>query len=189
MTKDRILYYVKKLATPVAVILLGLILLCSPDSAAVLIGKVVGWVLILRAIAMGVSLILEQSTDTFHNISHGALAVLFAVFGGRLCSNPWYLAEGMGMILGVMIASWGGRNLMEEIQTWGFRLSPGVVLDMITVGLGLILIFAPMTTSRIVFAGIGIALIAIGAGILIQRLKGHDRLDGDNPNIIDVEKL
>lgn len=189
MKKDRILYYVKKLAIPVAVILLGLILLCSPDTASALIGKVVGWVLILRAITMGVSLILEQSPDTFHNFSHGALAVLFAIFGGNLCNDPWWLAEGMGMTLGIMIACWGGRNLMEEVQTWGFRLSPGVVLDIVTIGLGLILIFVPITASRIVFAAIGVVLIVIGVGILIDRLRSSNRLDAGDDGIIDVEKL
>lgn len=189
MKKDRILYYVKKLATPVLVILLGLILLCNPDSASALIGKMVGWVLILRAITLGVSLILERSPDTFHNVTQGALAVLLAIFGGTLSDNPWWLMESLGLVLGILIACWGGRNLMEEVRAWGFRLAPGVVMDMATIGLGLILIFVPITASRIVFAVIGIVLMVIGVGILIDRLKGHPRLDGEDPNIIDVDKL
>ena len=54
MKNNRFLDLVYQLASPVAVTLLGLLLIVNPDSASVLIARVVGWVLTVIGIGFGV---------------------------------------------------------------------------------------------------------------------------------------
>ena len=47
MKKDKFLQMARLLLTPLVMVLLGLLLLLRPDSASALVGRVIGWILVV----------------------------------------------------------------------------------------------------------------------------------------------
>ena len=61
--KDTILSVLRLIATPVLLMVLGLILLIHPDSASALVAQILGWVLVIAGVVFAVSAVftLERS--------------------------------------------------------------------------------------------------------------------------------
>ena len=173
MKKNSFMDLLVPLASPVAVILLGLLLVVNPDSASILSARIVGWVLTIVGIGFGVAAIVDRNRV----IRKGTFAVLFACVGGTLTANPLLLASFIGRIIGLLIAARGIRDL-----TMGYSR----ILALITTAVGAVLVVLPMTTSRLVFSLCGLVVLFIGIGMLLDRLKQRKRLSGGNSNIIDA---
>lgn len=176
MKKRDILDLIYQLASPVALILLGGILLLSPDTASALISRLLGWVLTLVGIGVGISAVLDRRGA----IGKGITALGFVCVGGWLTANPLLLAAGIGRILGILLALRGLRDLSLD-RSRGY----GSPLSLITTIAGVILVLLPMTTSRLVFGLCGAVILGIGIAQLIQRLR-RNRLDKGDSNIIDA---
>lgn len=177
MKKQDRLFLVYHLASPVALMVLGLILLFSPDTASALIARVLGWGITLAGIGLGIYTIVQR-----REVGKGIVSVLCVCVGGFLVANPLFLAAGIGRVLGVLVAARGLRDLFLA-----YKEGYGIPLPLITTVAGLVLILLPMTTSRLVFRICGAGIVAIGAAMLWDRLKHHPRLpEGDDPNIIDA---
>ena len=88
MNKESIFSLIRELFAPVALILLGALLLFNPDSASALISKVLGYGLIAVAIGFGIAAISSPSGRTGKSVT----AVILAVVGGWLTNNPLALA-------------------------------------------------------------------------------------------------
>ena len=56
----------------------------------------------------------------------------------------------------------------------------------LTAVLGLMLILLPMTASRVVFSLCGVAILAVGGGMLAERIWEKRNWEDDDPNIIDA---
>ena len=171
MKKNSFVDLFRQLASPVAVILLGLLLVVNPDSASVLIARIVGWILTIVGIGFGVAAIVDRNRA----IRKGITAVFFACLGGSLSANPLVLAAFIGRIIGLLIAARGIRDL-----TMGYSR----ILALITTAVGAVLVVLPMTTSRLVFSLCGLVVLFIGIGMLMDRLKHNKYLD--DGNIIDA---
>ena len=166
-----------RLASPIAVTLLGLLLVVNPDSASVLIARIVGWVLTVIGIGFGISAIIDRE----HAVRKGITAVLFACAGGTLAARPLLLAAWIGRIIGLLIAFRGIRDLMISGR-YGYSR----YLALITTVVGAILVVLPLTTSRLVFRLCGLVVLFIGIGMLADRLKQRKRISGGDSNIIDA---
>ena len=167
-----------QLASPVAVILLGLVLILCPDTATALISRILGWILTLIGIGVGSFAIIDRE----HAIRKGITAVAFACVGGWLTANPLVLAAWIGRMLGLFIAFRGIRDLMLCASRGYSRL-----LALITAAVGVILILLPLTTSRLVFSICGVVVLGLGIGMLVDRLKQMRYLPGGkDSNIIDA---
>lgn len=178
MKKRKILSFLYQIASPAAMILLGLVLMVSPDAASVLVARLVGWVLTLAGICIGIFAIVDRRGA----VGKGIASVLCVCFGGFLTANPLILAAGIGRFLGILVAARGLRDLFLA-KTRGY----GSVLPLVTTAVGLVLIVLPMTTSRLVFAILGAVIAGIGAAMLLRRLKQRRYLEeGNDPNIIDA---
>lgn len=177
MKKNSVLNILYQLASPVAVILLGLLLTVSPDSASILIARILGWGLSLVAIGFGIAALLDPD----HRIRKGMTSVLFACAGGTLAAKPLLLAAFIGRIIGLLIAVRGIRDLLLH-SNYGYSR----ILALITTVVGAILVVLPMTTSRLVFSLCGLVVLFIGVGMLVDRLKQRKRLSGGDSNIIDA---
>lgn len=178
MKKRDILSLVCQLSYPAGLMVLGLILLISPDTASALIARVVGWLLTLAGIGTGIAAIVDRRGV----IGKGFAAVGFVCVGGWLLANPLILAASLGRFLGILLLLRGLRDLKLRCQQGRSNL-----LAVITTVAGVILIVLPMTTSRLVFRLCGTAILAIGTAMLLDRLKDRRYLeDGGDPNIIDA---
>ena len=178
MKKRDILPLLYQIASPAAMILLGLVLMISPDTASALLARLLGWGLTLVGICIGIFALVNRRGA----VGKGIAAVLCVCTGGFLTANPLVLAAGLGRILGILVAARGLRDLFLA-KSRGY----GGLLPLITALVGLVLVVLPMTTSRLVFALLGAILAGLGAAMLFDRLKNRRYLEGGNdPNIIDA---
>ena len=177
MKNNRFVNLLYQLASPIAVTLLGLLLVINPDSASVLIARILGWGLTIVGIGFGIAAIIDRD----HAVRKGITAVFFACVGGTLSANPLLLAAWIGRLIGALIAVRGIRDLLLH-SSYGYSR----VLALITTAVGALLVVLPMTTSRLVFSACGLVVLFIGIGMLADRLKNQKYLNKGDDNIIDA---
>ncbi len=180
---------INMLAMPVLTVVLGLILLLSPDSASALVGQVLAWVTILAAVALGAGSIFGSASQ---RSGRTVAAVVCGAVGVWMLINPLFLASIIGRVLGLYLLLRGLQDGRAHFRLSDGKpvFSPGLVLAAITTVIGLVLILVPLATSRVLFSVIGIVMICVGVAEGIDRIRGRNLLaEGSDPNIIDVEKL
>ena len=177
MKKYDILSVLYQLASPLALILLGLILLVSPDTAAVLISRLIGWGFFVVGIGFGIAALVSRGGDVGKIIAAAACIGL----GSFLTAHPPWLARWIGRVLGIVLMLRGGRDFFQS------RLREGKFLSLVCAVLGVVLTVLPMTVSRWVFSLCGLVMVAVGVVMVLERLKERKYLEGgDDPNIIDA---
>lgn len=179
MKKHDILSAIQLLLAPVLVILLGLLLLINPDSASVLLSKLVGSLLILVAAVLGIAALFSEQRKVLKLV----LAALVLNCGILLIRNPLLLASFAGRVVGILLLV-DGLGDMITAHRRGVRF----LMPLLVAILGGVLVLMPMTASRLVFGLCGLAVTVIGIFMLLDRLR-HPRLPGgenDDPNIIDA---
>lgn len=164
------------LASPVAMILAGLVLTFCPDMASAVVARLLGWAITLVGIGFGIAALVNRRRA----ISLGVTAVGLACIGGFLTANPLVLAAFLGRIIGVLIAL---RGIREAFLCRSLGHSP--LLAGITLGAGAVLTVLPMTASRLVFTLCGVAILVAGVWMLLQKIRDR-RLPPGRPDIIDV---
>lgn len=177
MKKNKILSLVYQFASPVALIVLGAVLLLFPDSASVLVAQVLGWAMVIAGIVFAVSAVASPGGTAGKVIC----AVVCLAVGSWLVKNPLVLAKGVGRLVGILLAIRGLQDLFQSVSTQGKLLSA------ITAAIGVILILLPMTTSRVVFSVCGLVVLLIGAAMFVDRVRKRRLMDPkDGPDIIDA---
>ena len=178
MKKQDIFSLVQLLLVPVLLILLGLILVVNPDSASALISRLLGYALVLGAVCTGLTAVLVKSG----RISRGIAAVTLAIVGGWLIAHPLWLAAWISRFLGIIIA----LNVLPDLW-YAVKQKRNCLFHVLAAAVGVGLILLPMTASRLVFTLCGIAVLAIGGIMFIDRIRGRRWLtERDDPNIIDA---
>jgi len=178
MKKQDILALFQLLLVPVLLIILGLILVVNPDAASATISRILGYCLIACAIGTGVAAIFSQTGK----IGKGIVSVVLAIVGGWLVANPLWLAAWISRFLGVLIVI----NVLPDLY-YAVKQKRSFLFHALAAVIGVILILLPMTASRLVFTLCGIAVLAIGGIMFVDRIRGRRWLhEGDDPNIIDA---
>lgn len=176
MKKHQISALISRFATPVALIVLGLVLLLCPDTASVLIAKVSGWCLILAGMIVAVAMVVDRSWSVTK-----ILTILVLVGLGRwFFSHPLAWAAWGGRIIGVLLLLRGIRDFTQS------AFAQGRVLSVVTAVMGVVLLLLPMTASRMVFSLCGFVILAVGGGMLFERIWEGRNGEDDDPNIIDA---
>lgn len=170
MRKETLLRLLNRFGMSATLILLGLILLVAPDSAAVIIAYLMGGLLTFGGIVFGIGALLDRS------ISKGFWTLVCLSIGGTLMGNPLLLARNVGRFLVVLLAMEGGTCLRKGNSLWGAVLLVTAV----------VLCFAPMLLSRLLFSMMGLVVLLIGTGMLVTRLKNQKKISGGDNNIIDA---
>lgn len=150
------------LLTPVLMILLGVCLLLRPDSASAFVGKVLGWALIAVGAAYGVFAVRIRDFIVFRAIP----ALVCIGVGIWLLGSPLVLASVLGRIAGILIALQGIQDILHAIE-WKCSMTWAIVATAV----GALLIFVPMTASRLVMGVCGVVLIAMGGLVAYGRIK------------------
>ena len=178
MHKCNFLYHVKRFAAPVSLLLLGLILTFSPDSATTLLVQILGWLLIAGAAAFAVTAVAVPGGTVSKVIG----AVICGVSGLWMVSNPLSLAAWLGRIIGFLLLIQGVQNIIYQKT-----LRNTIFLPVLTAVVGAVLVVLPMTTSRLVFTIAGIVVLIIGTLMLVDRIRHPSALqEPEDPNIIDA---
>lgn len=176
MKKHELFELLYQLAAPVALMLVGLVLIFAPDTASVLISRLLGWCLTLAGIFVGIWAIFSSN-----KVGKGITAVGLVCIGGFLSANPLVLAAFIGRIIGVLIALRGLRELFLS-RSYGHSQVPALILTVV----GIVLILLPLTTSRVVFSLCGIVVLVLGIVMLLDRLKDVRKLPKGKDDIIDA---
>lgn len=172
-------YFLNKLLGPVLLILMGLILTFSPDSASALIANILGWVLVIAAIGSGIAAIVSPRG----RVGKVICAIVFAIGGGWLRSHPLMLAATIGRFCGMFLWISSIQTIRENRKT-GRR----AMLPWITAVVGLLLfLFIPLSISRLAFTLCGLVALIAGIVMLLDNLRPGKRLEEpEDPNIIDA---
>lgn len=178
MKKQRLFSLVQLFLAPILVILLGVLLVMNPDSASVLISRVLGWVLTGIGIIAGIIALFSDRNRVGKLIG----AAGFLLIGSILCARPLLLAAVSGRIIGLLLLADGLADLFNA-----YRRGIRGLMPLIVAILGGILLLMPMTASRLVFRLCGLVVLVIGCAMLFDRIR-HPRLHRgkDDPNIIDA---
>ena len=151
--KDTILSVIRLIATPVLLMVLGLILLIHPDSASALVAQILGWVLLIAGVVFAVSAIAGH----FDTLGKVLSAVCCFAVGAWLLRNPLMLAAGLGRLAGILLVVRGIQDILNAS-----RYHYGILPAVITTVLGAVLIALPMTTSRVVISLCGLLVLIVG---------------------------
>lgn len=177
MKKEKVLSLIRELWAPVALMMLGAVLLFNPDSASALIAKLLGGLLIAVGIGFGISAVASENG----RVGKGVAAVILAVVGGWLTKNPLALAAWIGRFVGVLLVIDGAQDI-ARLHRQGQRF----LLPLIVTAVGVVLILLPMTTTRLVFSLCGVVVLIIGIVMLLERLRDSKRLHSGDSDIIDA---
>lgn len=178
MKKKKIMNMVSLLAVPALLILLSLVLIFDPDAASALISKVLGWVLV----GVGGVLAVYAGTSEYGKLRKAIPAAALLVCGIWLLKSPLSLAAAFGRIAGILLIIRGVQALSDGIE-WKF----GMPTELVMIAAGAVLVFVPMTTSRVLMMLIGIVILALSVWELLLRLGIYKPLkQPDESNIIDA---
>ena len=175
MKKNDIFPLVQLYLAPVLVILLGAALLINPDSASVLISRLLGGVLTIVGIVFGIGFFSGRRTSKL------ITALGFLAAGSILSRNPLLLASFAGRIIGLILLV-NGIGVFLNARRQGIR---GLMPLVVTV-LGAVLTLMPMTASRLVFALCGLVVAIVGIMMLLERIRRSRLPGGKDRNIIDA---
>lgn len=168
---------VRLMLTPVLMVILGIILVIRPDSASAVVGKVLGWVLMI----LGIGLVIESFAVKDLNTGRALFAIVAVALGLWLLRNPLRLAAALGRIAGLLILVRAVQDIVNAT-----RWKCGMKYALLSAIIGGLLILLPMATSRAVWVIVGLLVIAVGVLMAIDRLK-PGKLLGDGGNIIDAQ--
>ncbi len=168
----------------VLMIVCGGILTVCPDSASVLISALLGWLLIVLGVAMliaGVIGGIEAVTMV--------QGICLLVAGAFLHRHPLLIASVLGVVLGLLALrqGWRGAKRAQRIKRCSGFWVVDAVVAVLELLVGVRLIFAPLSVSRLVLTIAGIALVLCGAADLAASWRGG-RFLGESDNIIDADK-
>ena len=127
-------------------------------------------ILLLAGVVMGIGAALDR------RLSQIFWTVACLSIGGTLMGNPLLLARNLGRFLGILLAIEGGSCLRNGSRTFGTVLLAAAA----------VVVFSPMTLSRLVFSLCGAVVLVMGIAVLISRLKQLRYLPKGKDNIIDA---
>ena len=176
MKKKNMQSMVRLMLTPVLMVILGIVLVVRPDSASALVGKVLGWVLLV----VGIGLLVESIAVKELTTSRILFVVVAAALGLWLVRNPLRLAAALGRIAGLLILVRAVQDIVNAT-----RWKCGMKYALLSAIIGGLLIVLPMTTSRLVITLCGLVLVFLAVMMGLDRLRFF-RHSGGGPDIIDA---
>ena len=187
----------------VILIILGAVLLLSPDSGSRVITLTLGWLLVIAGGLSVAASLFSRMAFGYGTMGSGLAMLLVGVL---IVSRPMMLASLFGVVVGAYLVFSGlgslgdAGRLRSNGQKWGF----GMLWGLLSVIVGVYLILSPMTSSRLVMMIAGGAMIACGVGRIATHAKlarfldaqrnfdprgsfeAFDSYDDGDDNIIDV---
>ena len=168
---------------------LGCLLIFRPDFGSAAVATVLGWVSIVIGGIMIFVCLLSWPVLGFPQLLTGIAAVAFGVY---ILLNPLMLASIFGIAVGIYLAFQGFISISEsrKLRKFGHSFLASLLMGLVMLALGLVLIFAPLTSSRLVMMLIGISMVLCGGVRLLLRSVAARKLSQpkDDPNIIDADE-
>jgi uncharacterized membrane protein HdeD (DUF308 family) len=145
-------------------LIIGAVLAFWPGMAMTAVCRVIGAALLI----IGIIYIVMHFTNKEHKMAGSAfliLGILLAALGIWIWSKPAWLITLIPLIVGLILIVDGAMNIMESVVTsrqgyggWWFSL----ILAILTIVLGILLVYNPFEAASTVTRIIGIAMIYSG---------------------------
>lgn len=169
---------------------LGFLLIFCPDLGSAAVAVVVGWVLIgVGAIGILICIL------SWPVLGWGTLLISIATvaLGVYILLNPLALASLFGVGVGIYLLAYQGfGSLLEslKLRKMGYGFLPSLIVSLIMIALGAALIFAPLTSSRLIMTLFGIGLVISGGMNMLLRAWAARKLSQpkEDPNIVDADE-
>lgn len=188
MDKERVKKLLRLYAMPAFLIVLGLVLVFSPDTASAFVAKIIGWLIIVIGAVGLLWAILGASYERPRQMVFSVLCLGLGIF---IVSFPMVLAEALGRFFGIFLTIQGAGDIRRALQKknagFPYRYSLGVAV--VTLIAGVVLALLPMTLSRIILNICGVVLVVIGVvntvGTYQEQKLPENR---GRPDIIDADE-
>lgn len=175
----------KSLSGSVLLVALGILLLLRPDFATTTVAAVLGWILIGGgAILIAVAILNWEVTGTVELVA-GIVAAAAGIF---IVIRPDFLASAFGVLIGLYLLFQSISTLIAalNLKKSGHAFVPTLVLGLVLLVLALVLIFVPMSLSRLLVRIVGVLMVLSGLSNLVLRSKFFMSLPRANSKIVDA---
>lgn len=155
------------LLTAVLTLILGIILLFMPGMAIGTLLGILGWVLVITGVVSLLSVLLTHGAMTGQGDL--VLGLLELASGIVVLMRPDFLVSLLGILLGLLLVMHGARDIQSarEAKALGFDWKLSLGVGVVTVAMGAIVIFSPVSTARVLLQMTGAFLIVDAVGDLI----------------------
>ncbi len=178
MNRNRFISLLESYISPVLLTAAGLVMLFCPDSASALVSDILSWGLIIAGVCLVLGIIISQEYTSVFNWIRAAGCI---GLGGFFLSDPLLLAQLIGQVLGLLILVQGISSIRMSYSDFG------KILSVITIIIGIVLVVAPMSLSRLVMRILAVVMIVVGAAEIVDRIFVRKLHKSDNTDIIDAE--
>lgn len=162
---------ISQIIIAVLAIVLGIICITNPGSAADFIVRLIGIVILI----VGIVMIISKLTDESLRIPAIILGAIIAAIGIFIFTHPGQTISLIFIVFGVlMIAdSVQGMTAGMAIKAAGGAWTPAFILSLISLAFGIICILAPMFFPKLSFMLIGIMLVYDGITSIYSSVKAN----------------
>ena len=166
------------LLSAVLTLVIGIFLLARPDAAVVTISLIVGWMLLISGV---VSAVLFFAGKTFGfaylNIILGVIGIALGLW---IVIDPAFIANFIMVLLGILMLVHGAVDLQSSFELkkiGGRRWGLDMVFALITMALGVLVIFLHFKAAELIMVVCGISLIldSVTDFIIVIRLARAQR--------------
>lgn len=178
--------FFRSTAGSVLQILLGIILLANPDFGSAVIAMIIGWGLLIFG---GLALVYGILNRLAVGSGWLVISVLVALMGIYVLRRPLMLAKLLGFLLGLYLICQGVGTMRSalRLRQAGYGYSSGMVSAVLLLVFGAILMFLPLTTSRLLMTLVGLGILACGIVNLVVRVRSDKKLKDSSPDIVDAD--
>ena len=155
----------------VLTIVLGLILIIWPSSAAQFLSKVLGWIILIAGIVWVVLYFTSSYSGTNTTLF---LALILTAFGFWSVIKPGVMAELISVLMGILLITHGFLNIQDALelkQSYYDRWWIYLLFGVLTAILGFFVIWSPIQSLIAMTIITGIALIFDGVTDIIFLIK------------------
>ena len=168
---------------------LGCLLMFRPDFGSAAVATVLGWAMIVIG---GIMIFVCLLSWPVLGIPQLLIGIAAAGFGVYILLNPLMLASIFGIAVGIYLAFQGLVSVFEslKLRKLSYRFLPSLIVGFIMFALGLVLILAPLTSSRLVMTLVGLAMALCGGVRFLLRAWAARKLSQPkaDPDIVDTDE-
>lgn len=156
----------------VLTVVMGAALILNPDAAALTICKLLGWIILISG-AVSVVFYLKGRRG-FWEASALVLAVIGIVLGVFIIRTPGIIVKFLGYLLAGVLLVHGINDIREAFEIRRFldeRWNIALVLGIISILLGILILWNPFSSAAVLMTIIGISLVYDGITDLLIVLR------------------
>lgn len=178
---------IKSLVGAALLAALGVLLVLCPDFATNTLASVLGWILIGGGAILIAVTVLNWDVIGWPELIVGIVAAAAGIF---IVIRPDFLAAAFGVLIGIYVAFQALSNLVSALrrQKAGKMFLPSLILGLVLLALALVLIFVPMSFSRLLVQTVGVVMIISGVTHLVLRSKFLADRPRKEPKVVDARE-